>query len=72
MIFGNCWIYSSEMIMINNIEFKKIQIKFPWLVINIKLCWKPHISYIKNVIFTLVLILYKSKQNKKTHYRLLL
>lgn len=59
--------------MINDVEIERVsEIKFLGVIIDNKLCWKPHITYIKAKMSKSIAILYKVKDllNQKSLYTL--
>lgn len=73
IIFGNRTIPLHKKLMINDIEIEKVkEYKFLGVIIDDKLCWKPHIQYIKTKISKLIAILYKTNYllNQRSLYTL--
>uniref|UniRef100_A0A671WXI2 Reverse transcriptase domain-containing protein n=1 Tax=Sparus aurata TaxID=8175 RepID=A0A671WXI2_SPAAU len=62
IIFGNRPINSNKKLMINNVVIERVsEIKFLGIIIDNKLCWKPHINYIKTKISKSIAVLHKVK-----------
>ena len=60
IIFGNRSNNSNKKLMINDVEIERVtEIKFLGVIIDNKLCWKPHINYIKAKTSNSIAILYK-------------
>ena len=62
IVFGNRSINQRVQITIDNVEVERVfENKFLGVVIDHKLCWKPHINFLKNKISKTIAILYKCK-----------
>ncbi len=62
IIFGNRPINQRVQIIIDNVEVERVfENKFLGVVIDHKLCWKPHINFLKNKISKTMAILHKCK-----------
>ena len=73
IIFGNRTVKTNKILAINDVEIDKVsEVKFLGVLIDNKLCWKPHINYIKAKIAKSIAILYKVKDilNKSSLYML--
>lgn len=73
IIFGNRATTLNKKLMINDIEIERVkELKFLGVIIDEKLCWKPHIHYIKAKISKSIAILYKINYllNQQTLYTL--
>ena len=73
IVFGNRSINTNKKLTINTMEIERVnEVKFLGVLIDSKLCWKPHINYIKTKISKSTAILYKVKDflNKCSLYML--
>ena len=53
---------SNKKLTINNVVIKRVsEIRFLGIIVDNKLCWKPHINYIKSKISKSIAVLYKVK-----------
>uniref|UniRef100_A0A8C6M161 Reverse transcriptase domain-containing protein n=1 Tax=Nothobranchius furzeri TaxID=105023 RepID=A0A8C6M161_NOTFU len=71
MLFGNESRYNELDIVINNVKIERVyEIKFLGVVIDSRICWKPHIKYVRGKLARGIAILGKAKYifNQKALY----
>ena len=62
MLFGNCKSKKNLQILIDDVSVERVnEIKFLGLIIDHKICWKPHIKYIQSKISRSIAVLSKAK-----------
>jgi len=62
MLFGNCKSKKNLQILIDDVSMERVdEIKFLGVMIDHKICWKPHIKYIQPKIFRSIAVLSKAK-----------